>query len=314
MRLVFFCLIQMLFTSLFTEEKFVPKKKVVPKEKVISEEKFVPEEKFVIGNCPKEGFFSSFCSALNNIMWAEKNGKVPVMHWDETFCHYQKEGWRGSLQPWEYYFEPVSRLAYEPTDPVYRVYGAPDDFNIPMIFLRDQEKFNELRSAAKNAIDKYIKVRPEILEKVDSFYQTHMAGAVNIGIHMRGTDRAAKDKWVLPNDMIVEAKKLAAEIPGKVQFFIATDEEFCLDLAKNSLQGLIYCDSTRSQDGKPIHVPSPKRTRLAVLGEEVLIEGLLLAKCDYVLHSMSAVPIAVMMMNPSIKNVYFNPYTYLYKN
>jgi len=132
------------------------------------------EEKFVIGNCPKEGFFSSYCSALNSIMWAEKNGKVPVMHWDASFCHYQKEGWRGSLQPWEYYFEPVSDLAFEPTDPVYRVYGAPDDFNLPMIFVRDQAKFEELRDDAKKAIDKYIQVRPEILEKADLCFREHM--------------------------------------------------------------------------------------------------------------------------------------------
>jgi hypothetical protein len=290
MRLIFLFLIQTLFTSLFAEEKFV------------------------IGNCPQEGFFSSFCSALNNIMWAEKNGKVPVMHWDATFCHYQKTGWRGRFQPWEYYFEPVSHLAYEPTDSIYRVYGAPDDFNLPMIFVRDQAKFEELRPEAKNAIDKYIGVRPEILEKVDLFYQIRMANAVNIGIHMRGTDRAAKDKWALPNDMIEEAKKLAAEIPGKVQFFIATDEECYLDLAKKSLEGLIYCDSTRSQDGSPLHLSNPQKKRSALLGEEVLIEGLLLTKCDYLLHSMSAVPIAVMMMNPSIKNVYFNPYKYLYRN
>jgi hypothetical protein len=272
------------------------------------------EEKFVIGNCPKEGFFSSYCSALNNIMWAEKNGKVPVMHWDASFCHYQKEGWRGSLQPWEYYFNPVSPLVFEPADPVYRVYGAPDDFNLPMIFVRDQARFEALRGEAKNAIDKYIHVRPEILEKADLFYRTRMEGAVNIGIHMRGTDRAAKDKWALPNDMIEEAKKLAAEIPGRVQFFVATDEECYLDLAKKSFENLIHCDSTRSQDGNPLHLRNSKKTQSALLGEEVLIEGLLLAKCDYLLHSMSAVPIAVMMMNPSIKNIYFNPYTYLYKN
>ncbi len=290
MRFIFLFLIQTLFASLFAEEKFV------------------------IGNCPKEGFFSSLCSALNNIMWAEKNGKVPVMHWDETFCHYQKEGWRGSLQPWEYYFEPVSHLSYESTDSVYRVYGAPDNFNLPMVFVRDQAKFDELRMDAKNAIDKYIKVRPEILEKVDLFYQTHMANAVNIGIHMRGTDRAAKNKWALPEDMIEEAKKLAAELPGKIQFFIATDEECYLDLAKKSLKGIVYSDSTRSQDGSPLHFSSPQKGLLAQLGEEVLIEGLLLAKCDYLLHSMSAVPLAVMMMNPSIKSVYFNPYTYLYGN
>ncbi len=272
------------------------------------------EEKFVIGNCPKEGFFSSYCSALNSIMWAEKNGKVPVMHWDASFCHYQKEGWRGSLQPWEYYFEPVSDLAFEPTDPVYRVYGAPDDFNLPMIFVRDQAKFEELRDDAKKAIDKYIQVRPEIVEKADLFFREHMEGAVNIGIHMRGTDRAANDKWALPNDLIEEAKKLAAEIPGRVQFFVATDEECYLDLAKKALVGLIYCDSTRSQDGKPLHLSISQKKQAANLGEEVLIEGLLLAKCDYLLHSMSAVPIAVMMMNPSIKNVYFNPYKYLYRN
>lgn len=270
------------------------------------------DDKFVIGNPPAEGFFSAFCSALSNIMWAERNGKIPVVHWDQKFYHYQKEGWRGGHDAWEYYFEPVSSLPFEPNDPVYRIYEAPDGFNLCMAFIKDPEKFNELRLDAKKAIDAYVKIKPEILEKVDSIYQDRMAGSVNVGIHLRGTDRSLKNKMIMPKAMIEEAMRLASEIPGKVQFFIATDEECFLDLAKNELKDIVHCDSTRSLDGKPIHCPPSQNA--ALLGEEVLIEGLLLAKCDYLLHSMSSVPVAVMLLNPSLKNTYFNPYAYLYKN
>ena len=87
-------------------------------------------------------------------------------------------------------FEPVSPLTYKPGDPLHVYCNNPDGFGLCVEFFRDPAQFHkEHKSLGKQTIDRYIRIKPEILKKVDLFYQKHMKGKVTIGIHLRGTDR-----------------------------------------------------------------------------------------------------------------------------
>lgn len=98
-----------------------------------------------------------------------------------------------------------------------------------------------------------------------------------------------------------EANLLAEVMPG-CQFFIATDEEKLLTKAKSLLRGpVIYCDSYRSLDGTPVFLGSKPYSK-AKLGEEVLIEVMLLSRCDKFIHTPSNVSIAVLFFNPELDN------------
>jgi len=269
------------------------------------------EEKFVIGSFRNEGFFSSFLAVLSNVMWAERNGKIPVVHWTQECFYYQKEGYHGSMEPWEYYFEPISHLRYEPGDPTYNSGDALDGTHVWGPFLKYSDHFHrEFRFQVHDVIQRYIQIKPHILEKVDAFYNTHMKGKRTIGIHLRGTDRNIKTK----KDGMIEALLEAAEnvADKECQFFIATDEESLLDYAKGHVQHpLLYHNSHRSTDGVPLHIGNFREECPALLGEEVLIEALLLSKCDFFVHSLSSVAVAVLYFNPSIPSIYKNPLTWI---
>lgn len=272
------------------------------------------KEKFVIGTFKNEGFFSSFIAVLSNLMWADKNQKTPVVYWDQTSLFYQENGYNGFSNPWEYYFSPVSHLKYEAGDPIHSFGSDPDNNWILSSFFQNRDYFYQThRQDVKKIIDKYIHIHPHILQAVEKFYQKHMAGKINIGIHLRGTDRNLK---TIPNKMVethlFQAKEIGKKYK-KVQYFIATDEQSLLDFAKSKLKKkTIYCDSYRSTNGQPIHVlENQECTQKAKLGEEVLIEALLLAKCDYLIHSLSSVPLAVLFFNPYLKNLYLEPYQWM---
>lgn len=258
--------------------------------------------KHVISNHCKCGLFSMFFGALNHIAWCEKNHKTPIVYWGPKCAYYEPNGFNGALNAWEYYFEQISNLSVSPSDKIHDTYKAPDGSGI------DDEPGKsgcltmfKYKNSAHHLINKYIKVKPRILKIVNDFYNKHMLNKKTIGIHLRGTDKA-KEIRLVPADLIISE---ASKYKG-YQYFIATDEEQLLATAKTKLQGnVIYYDSIRSQDGQPIH--TGRKQNQALVGEQVLIETLLLASCQNFIHSCSNVAMAVHYFNPKINAILFSP-------
>ncbi len=265
---------------------------------------FIRNNQLVIGADPERGFFGCFLSALNSIAWCEKKKITPVVYWDKNSCFYDPAGYNGhKTNAWEYYFEQVSSGSYKENDPQWQ--GFRDLEGKGMSLIKDLgEKYNtkESRTEINNVIQKYIKIKPAVLQKVESFYRKYMAGKKTIGIHIRGTDKFTEVKPVEMDTFVQTAHTLAQQYP-KCQFFIATDEAPILEEAKKKLKGrVIYYDCYRSKNGQPLHTHTTGYSK-AKLGEEVLIEALLLSRCDAFIHTVSNVSMSVLFFNPNISNV-----------
>lgn len=257
------------------------------------------DDKFVI-TCRPYGFFSNFIGTLTNIRWAENNKKIPVIYWDEYSLYYDPNGYNGSTNVWEYYFEQISNLNYNPGDELYWKYYDPDSFYLPALLDSCYNQF--YKDIFSPLIKKYIKIKPNIQNKINTFYTQQMSGKKNIGIHLRGTDKFIEIKPVDPNIIFDRANEIAKELKNNYQFLVATDEEKLLNLAKSKLNGkVVFYNSHRSLNDKPvweIHTDCKP-----LLGEEILIESQLLSKCDYLIHTSSNVSIVVCYFNPEIKNI-----------
>lgn len=138
-----------------------------------------------------------------------------------------------------------------------------------------------------------------------------MAGKINIGIHLRGTDRTIRlDIDAMMKAMLDEAERAAGN--REVQYYIATDDQWLLNMAKGRLKGnVIYCESRRSNDGAPLHVTQKRTAEAPILAEETLIEGLLLSKCNFMVHTHSSFPVGVLVMNPYLESVYLDPFPWI---
>lgn len=265
-------------------------------------------KKFVIGSngAGGPGFFSDFFAALNNLLWCEKNGKTPVIHWGEESRYYQKEGYNGQTNVWRYYFEPVSELEPEPTDPESHSYIAPNADLVPGIFETACQYLlkGNRRQNIQAFIEKYVKVNSIVQEKIDDFYNAHMKGKTTIALHLRGTDKYKEIDPVNISEILAYANSYAKQYPS-YQFLVCTDEEDILQEAIKSLDGkVIYYDSCRSKNGKPLHL-SPGEYSRAKLGEEILIETMLMANSDMLIHTCSNVSYAALFFNSQLKNHLF---------
>jgi hypothetical protein len=158
------------------------------------------------------------------------------------------------------------------------------------------------RMVKEEIIDRFIKIKPSVEQKVTAFFDATMLHKKTIGIHLRGP-HIWNEVLFVPFDYIFqEANKYAAE---GYQFFIATDQKPLLELAKKQLNGtVIYYECERfDKTTSPVgHGPKlhPK------LGEDILIEMLLLSLCDHLIHTVSNVSTTALYFNPEL------PHTLLY--
>lgn len=252
-------------------------------------------KKYVIG-VHRAGFFSSFLGVLNHLTLCQQINEVPIVYWDSSSHYYLADGFNGSHNVWEYYFEPVSNLIYDPSkDTVHGSYGG----QYAEFYYNDFSP--STRNKAYGLISKYIRIKPQVQHKIDDFYQQNMAGKHTIGIHLRGTDKVVEERPVSPEDIIEAALAQAVET---TQFFVASDEQQLLDKAVYLLQGykVIFYDCYRSDNGKPLHARKEKQS-LAQVGEDVLVEVSLFARCDVLVHTLSNVSTGALYFNPSLKSV-----------
>lgn len=156
----------------------------------------------------------------------------------------------------------------------------------------------EFRKYVKNRlIDPFIKLQPWVQEKINSFWTSKMKGKKVVGIHLRGKFLGRETIPVPASDILNEAKKYVQQ--GYL-CFAATDQKPLLEEAKKVLgKNLIYYEVYRANQTTSPYMPQ----QLAPTnGEDVLIETLLLSKCDYFIHTLSQVSTAVLYFNPSLNH------------
>lgn len=257
------------------------------------------QDKHVIG-ARWVGMFSNFLGVINHLDWCLRNDKTPVVYWIEPCMFYTGEMHNGSLNAWEYYFEPVSSATYQQNDPIDNNFPAPDGSHIYWIFnAQTQPSKSKRKDIYDRIIQPFIRLNPIVQKKVDTFFEEHMMNKHTIGIHLRGTDKNGEVKQVPPLKILAEAQRQATT---DSQFFVATDEEALLELARATLKGEVLCyDSHRSHNGKAIHYY--QELPMAAVGEEVVIEAMLLARCNKMVHTCSNVSTCVLFFNPELENI-----------
>ncbi len=259
--------------------------------------------KHVIGYEKLSGLFYSFLGVINNLIWCKKNDRKPVVYWGPHSLYYEKKGYHGKDNVWEYYFEPVSTESYHVGDNVWDRNAAPDLSQIRPITLNfcDQYEQKEVRQAAHSIINEHIKLRPYIAQKIDAFFQKEMAGKKTLGIHLRGTDKKLEIVPINIDTLLNDANAFAKQF-SDCQFLVATDEERLLKRAQSVLKGkVLYYDAHRSIKGKALHNDKEIKHK-GVLGEEVIIEAYLLSRCDLFLHTCSSVSTGVLFLNPNLEH------------
>lgn len=296
-----------------------------------------PGSRYLIAtiNHSHAGFFAYVNFALNQIIYAEKNGLQPVVFFgrdsvDGPNAFYDSA--RGDNM-WEYYFEPVAQVSYshiekriaDPDDnlteenivilsssELKRIHGHEPDsiFVYPHNMYKKQDRYEpewyaDQRRKARRLIQEYIKVKPHILEKVDDFERKHFIDSKVIGIHMRGTDKGTAGSSerlmrVVPPKEYFPLIDAYTQEHGACKIFVATDQQQFLNRVIDKYgDRVVSYQSVRTHGIRnPFELSAGNGYRK---GEDVLIDCLLLSRCDYLLKCTSAVGEFAMYFNSDLE-------------
>jgi len=296
-------------------------------------------KKLLIERCNQWGFFSSFLQVLDNLRWCEQNDYEIIIKWGNNGFgnginqsqYYSKNGYNGSDNVWEYYFEQIS------TDSP-NVSETKDNFNqfllkeIPQNFgyrniqtsgLRVKPDWNIVddywRKEANRLIKKYIKIKPNIVEKIDKFYNENLdVDLKKISVHLRG-GRGAKELYHSDNVNLEYYRDCINDYLNKNKIknyviFVASDTNEAISFMIQNFKNVKSYPCYRTDDyyinGKPYEQVQEvgfnkshnqfMPDKRAEIGEQALIESQLLSKGDVMFHHDSLLAIAAANFNPNM--------------
>ena len=288
--------------------------------------------KVLIEKCNQWGFFSSFLQVLDNLRWCEKNDYKPIIEWGSDSQYYSENGYNGSKNVWEYYFEPTPTkitddALIKTNHNTFLLKEIPQNFghrNIKTSGLRERKDWpivnDYWRKEANRIINKYIKLKPSVLKKINNFYNQNLnVPGIKIAIHLRG-GRGAKELYHKDNVQLEYYrdcinKWLINNKISKYTIFVASDSNEAINFISNNFKNVKSYPCHRTDDyyikGKPYHQvqevgwnPSGNQfmpDKRAIIGEEALIEAQLLSKCDIMFHHDSLLAIGAANFNPNLE-------------
>jgi hypothetical protein len=139
--------------------------------------------------------------------------------------------------------------------------------------------------------DKYLKVRSDISEAVDEFWDYNLAGENVLGIHFRGQEfRTAPGHWFPPTKKQILTS--AAKLLEKHKFskiFAVSEETSYIDFLKENFGPMVIATNCYRTRNVNAYRQYPRPNHKYLLGREIIIDALLLARCHALIGCTSNV-------------------------
>jgi hypothetical protein len=272
-------------------------------------------KKFYILKDQRRGFFAMFRTALENLQYCEKMGYILIPDWTATSYNEKEYG----DNAWDYYFEPLGGYKLEDIkkNDCEAIRASWDSLQIEIRPIRVHSRTLTIRQTYNHYINRYIRIKPSVPKKVNTFYEKNMKWPNILGIHMRRTDHYIDHHLIPYGRYPISDEKFIENIDKYVnkyphcKIFIATDSQESFDNIKASYgDRVISWDSIRSKDKTSIHGGGYDNGMGSVSnykkGEDALIDCLLLSRCDFLIRNTSDLSVAALHFNPNLKQLNLN--------
>jgi len=238
------------------------------------------------------GFFSNLGQILCHLALADASGMQPVVDLEHFPTLYnEQEEVSGTRNPWEYYFRQTSACTLEEVYQSRHVFFC--DGKYPSGF-----RFNLSEIPGMQGIfDTYVKVRPEIQNSVRKWMTEF--GARTLGVHFRGQEqnRAPGHPFGPTERQVLDAARRLVRERNFDRILLVTEDQRCLDLFRKEFESLVIAtDSFRTSGGNAYRM-RPRPLHRYLLGREVLVDALLLSRCQALVASGSNVSEFAKLMN-----------------
>jgi hypothetical protein len=254
------------------------------------------------------GFFSNFNGVLNNLHYrfGREGIEAAVVDWriDAEQKHFAY-GAPDDGNIWLRFFEPLPFESFPPDEIEVRTYA---DFgmtgrNAYGMYKLDRSWRRDYHSLYR----RFIRVKPAILDRVDALDRARMSGRYCVGVHYRNPAHAGECPDPIPaaEAFITRCRRLLPkDRPWSV--ILATDVEPAVAPFQRAFGDALVLQSgvMRAPTLASGQLHHGHQAPSTLLGEQVLIDCLLLARCDVLLHVTSNLATAVGYINPQLRMNY----------
>jgi hypothetical protein len=229
------------------------------------------------------GFFSNFTQVLSHIQRAEELGMIPVVDFENFRTLYNEEGpIGGTLNAWEYYFEPVSPYTTKDVYRSSRVYFCTGDYPRGYTFANN--------AAYREFLAKHIRLKAPVAERIAA-YEGEFSGGDVLGIHFRGKEinTAAGHSFGPTVKQIIRHADRLMDSCDLNRIFLVTEELRFVDALTRRYGKRLFCtDAFRAARVNNYNL-NPRPQHRYLLGLEVLADAELLSRSSAILCSNTGV-------------------------
>ncbi len=250
------------------------------------------------------GFAAALYWTLKEMIFADFLQMTPVVEWGNSAAYYDSGMDQITMNTFEYYFEPVSRIDYRDVDFCRNVikgnighgYFITKQYNG---YDMQQDEIEELGNIYK----KYVHLNHETKNYIEDQVHNMLDGKKVLAVHARGTDfnMGYRDHpmVVAPDEYLTKAKVIFS-LGEYDKIFLATDDANILQLFEREFKDRLsyYTDVIRVEGQVvPFAVYNSRPLHYYKLGLEVLRDIYTLANCESLICSKSGVAFVARYIN-----------------
>jgi hypothetical protein len=207
---------------------------------------------------------------------------------------------------WQRFFEP---LTFPNAPHIKRITSTYADLSMTGLYAYNMYKRDSVwRTAYGRVFTEHVHVREELRHRVDELWQDIGAGRRCIGVHFRHSGHSHEcPREIPPIDAVIHQTRRQLKGKGSAAVVLATDVREAVHSFRDAFgeRLLVQPDVARAPAAMTQYdwgLPP-----CTALGEQALIDALLLARCDVLLHTTSNLATAVGYMNPRLRMIYCEP-------
>ena len=261
---------------------------------------------FVIKRSPGSGFFSNYVYVLNHLYICKKFNFIPIIDMKNFKTIYNDKSKLKNVNAWYYYFKKLNNYKLKDIYKSKNVIFSDEIKNHENFYNFEKIIFNKKLKKVFGSISyRYLIPKKNIYIEVNKFKKKFKKNKV-LGLHLRGTTykNAPKHPYPLPIKLAI---KYVNEFMIKYKYdkiFLITEEKKYLEIFENYFGNkLIFFDSYRSLKNDAFEV-YPRKFHRYKLGKEILIETILLSKCDGIIFNTTNVSSAAIFFSKKRKYVH----------
>ena len=256
---------------------------------------------YVIRRSPGAGLFSNVIYVLNHLKIANQHNFIPFVDMKNFFTIYNENNKvNKTLNAWEYYFSQVSNYSIDEIYKSKKVIITNNNFYKDFSHNISNKDYRKLAS-------KFFKINKKFIFYANKFIKNNFEKKT-LGIHYRGTSykTSANHPFPATKKQILKYCEILIKKYDYKKIFLCTEDKYIFEELKKKFKEKICFlkNSYRSYHDDAFKKNERKNHRYN-LGKEILIEALILSKCQGFLHAKTNVSEFVKFIDNKKKIKYF---------